>query len=168
MKYRFYPQITEKIDLGEFLRGVGFPVWILLIFIYLGSSVAVNAQIAPVTNPVGGFEIDGNLMSNSPTNGVGDWINGPSGSGGGFLFLNDGTPLSRVRTFRAIDPYRPTEDNVFTGGGKFNDNPADSWRWKFTPSSGVQGKSEINNAYVHFAETVDRDQWIIVVYTMIY
>ncbi|WP_332914498.1 hypothetical protein [Algoriphagus boritolerans] len=58
-----------------------------------------------------------------------------------------------------IDPFSPSTDNVFQGGGKFNDNPNTAWGWQL---GGVQGKSDINNVFVHLAEDLANDQWIIV------
>jgi hypothetical protein len=55
-------------------------IFVGLLFVFaLGN---MNAQIVPISNPNGGFEIDGNLESNDPTTGVGDWVEGASGSGG--------------------------------------------------------------------------------------
>ncbi|WP_158530628.1 DUF7507 domain-containing protein, partial [Algoriphagus yeomjeoni] len=129
----------------------------LLFAIFLISSFSFG-QVVPVTTPAGGFEIDGNLISNSPTNGAGDWVQGGSGSGG-FLFNANGTPVNVVRTVRFQDPYSPSTDNVFQGGGKFNDNPNNTWKWQLNSTS---GKSDIGNVFVHLAEDATNDQWIIV------
>src|ERR1043165_4942585 len=65
--------------------------------------------VAPVLVPTGGFAIDGNLLANNPTNGVGDWVTNAVGSGGGVLRAN-GTPLNTVTTFHLVDPYSSPSD----------------------------------------------------------
>lgn len=53
----------------------------------LGLSFTSFSQVVSVTTPTGGFEIDGNLVANSPTNGAGDWVQGGAGSGGFFYLI---------------------------------------------------------------------------------
>ncbi len=115
------------------------------------------AQIAPVVEPTGGFHIDGDLQSNTPTQGIGDWVAGPAGTGGHVFNLN-GSPVNAARTFRVTDPFNSNTDNIFQGGGKFNDDP-NTWKWT---SGKANGKGDINNVLLHIAEDADNDQWIIV------
>ncbi|HEY9221392.1 MAG TPA: hypothetical protein VIO43_07430, partial [Lutibacter sp.] len=122
------------------------------------TTVGYGQQLAPVTVPTGGFHVDGDLQSNLPTSGMGDWIQGPSGSGG-FVFDNTGNPINISRTFRVVDKYDPTPDNIFTGGGKFNQNPTTAWSWT-TGKAG--GKGDINNVLLHLGEASNNDQWLII------
>src|SRR5262245_43897234 len=65
----------------------------LLGFLFFTSPVTAITPpmgVAPTLVPAGGFAIEGNLLANTPTNGVGDWIfrtNNP-GAGGGVLTTN--------------------------------------------------------------------------------
>ncbi|MDP3357803.1 MAG: hypothetical protein Q8S41_00515, partial [Lutibacter sp.] len=131
--------------------------------VLLFSTVVGYSQLAPVTVPTGGFHIDGDLQSNTPTNGVGDWIAGTSGSGGGYVFDNAGNPINISRTLRVIDRYDSTLDNIFTGGGKFNQNPSTAWSWTSGKSG---GKGDINNVFLHLGEEVisstQSNQWLII------
>ncbi len=83
----------------------------------------VNAQV----NPNGGFEIDGDLESNSPTSNVGDWVEGNIGSGG-FVFEDDGEPVDTLSTKLVRDEYNVTSDDVFKSGYTIDDSPND-WVW---------------------------------------
>src|ERR1700756_3463615 len=71
---------------------------------------------AMVSPPTGGFAIDGNLLSNTPVNGVGDWLAAGNGPGGAVLNAN-GSPVNPALTFHLIDPYSTAENN-FAGGKK--------------------------------------------------
>jgi hypothetical protein len=49
------------------------------------NSLTVYSQdvgIAPVDPPSGGFDIEGDLLSNTPTANVGDWFDNAGGTGG--------------------------------------------------------------------------------------
>ncbi|MHB1195708.1 MAG: immunoglobulin domain-containing protein, partial [Lutibacter sp.] len=126
--------------------------------VLLFSTTVGYSQLAPITVPTGGFRIDGDLQSNTPTTGEGDWIQGPSGSGG-YVFDNAGNPINISRTLRVIDRYDSTLDNIFTGGGKFNQNPSTAWSWT-TNKAG--GKGDINNVFLHLGEATNNDQWLII------
>ncbi|MDP2193361.1 MAG: hypothetical protein Q8K36_02405, partial [Alphaproteobacteria bacterium] len=130
---------------------------LIVLMILLFSTTVTYAQLAPVTVPAGGFEIDGNLQSNTPTNGVGDWVQGSAGSGG-FVFNSNGTAVDIARTIRVTDSYDSSLDNVFTGGGKWNDNPS-TWRWTTKKAT---GKGDINNVFLHLGEAANNDQWLII------
>src|SRR2546427_650464 len=43
------------------------------------------AGVAPVLIPAGGFGIEGDLLANTPTASVGDWLASTNGAGGGVL-----------------------------------------------------------------------------------
>ncbi|MEP3205606.1 MAG: hypothetical protein ABJN87_05130, partial [Gilvibacter sp.] len=111
--------------------------------------------------PTGGVEIEGDLESNTPTSGVGDWLNGTAGAGG-FIFNNDGTPVDPSFSLLAMDLYNTGADNVFTGGSKSFQSPA-AWTWT---NSSATGKGDINNAFYHLgvenAGTSSSKEWIVI------
>jgi hypothetical protein len=116
--------------------------------------------IAAVAPPPDGFEIEGNLLANTPTTNVGDWISNTNlapGTGGGVLQLN-GTPLDSSRTFHFVDPYNDTSnDRIFAGGNKWLDNP-NTWGWTGgKPSS----KTDINNTLMHLTSDTNGHVWAI-------
>src|SRR6185436_5156053 len=95
--------------------------------IFTNSASSANG-VAPVIVPTGGFAIEGNLLANTPTNGVGDWIaitNFP-GTGGGVLDTN-GTPLDSTTTFHQVDPFNSSSDTIISGGNA-NTDP-NGWTW---------------------------------------
>ena len=53
----------------------------------------------PVQKPTGGFGIDGDAFSNTPTANVGDWFIGSGGTGGGVMDLSTGFPIDPAMTF---------------------------------------------------------------------
>src|SRR5437879_2658328 len=112
---------------------------------------------APVTSPSGGFAIDGNLQANTPVSGVGDWIPGPSGSGGSVMGTN-GVPLTAGTTFHLADPFNSASDNTFKGGLKVDDNP-NNWAWV---TGKPNSKEDINNALIHFTTDANGHNWVIV------
>jgi len=81
-------------------------------------AVPPPAGVAPVSTPVGGFAIDGNLIANQPEGGTGDWLKLPSvpGIGEGVVGLN-GIPLNSNVTFHYLDPANVNgADNIFQKG----------------------------------------------------
>jgi len=112
---------------------------------------------AAVSPPAGGFAIDGDLQANTPITGVGDWIPGPSGSGGSVMGTN-GVPSNPGTTFHLIDPYNSPSDNTFKGGLKVDDNP-NLWAWV---TGGANSKEDINNALIHFATDANGHNWVFV------
>src|SRR5690348_8484515 len=42
----------------------------------------LQTGVAPISPPIGGFGIDGELIANTPMSGVGDWLPDSSGLGG--------------------------------------------------------------------------------------
>src|SRR6185503_17494079 len=111
---------------------------------------------APVTPPAGGFAIDGNLLANSPTNGIGDWLSN-TGSGGFVLFTN-GATVNTNNTFHIVDLFESGSDNIFSGGLKVNDNP-NQWTWT---SSQPPAKNEINHGMLHISQDTNGHIWAIV------
>ncbi|MEE2772793.1 MAG: HYR domain-containing protein, partial [Bacteroidota bacterium] len=129
----------------------------LLLFLGLGSVSAQTAPgVAPVLNPTGGFGIDGDLKSNIPVSGIGDWVQGASGSGG-FVLNNNGTPVDGTLTALIQDAY-DGNDNAFTQGSKAGNSPA-SWSWT---TGNATGKGDINNAMYHIAKSANGDEWLVV------
>ena len=88
--------------------------------------------VAPNGDP-GGFDIEGDLRANTPTANTSDWTPGVSGSGVGVLTAA-GVPVNAVKTFHAVDLYDSQQDNIFTGGLKYPDNP-NTWNWTTSTSS---------------------------------
>ncbi|MFV8346098.1 gliding motility-associated C-terminal domain-containing protein [Flavobacterium sp. ZB4P13] len=112
--------------------------------------------VAPVNPPTGGFSIDGNLQANTPILGEGDWVAGPTGSGG-FVLDNAGIPLVSGTTFHLTDKFNEAENN-FSGGLKVNDNPnMETWVTNTTSD-----KTDMNNGLMHFSKDANGHQWVIV------
>src|SRR5262249_36523556 len=88
--------------------------------------------IAPVNPPAGFFSIEGDLLANVPTSGVGDWVSNSVSSGGGFVLYTNGAPVDTNNTFHFIDAYGSGADDNFAGGDKVHDNP-NTWSWTFNP-----------------------------------
>lgn len=122
-----------------------------LLFVFV---INTQAQFVPVLEPAGGFHIDGNLNSNTPVDGVGDWVEGSGGSGG-FVFFNDGTPVNPLRSQLAVDAY--DGNDIIFQGSKFNDNPA-TWSWTTGKAS---SKNDINNVMYHLATDASNNTWVI-------
>src|SRR6185369_5020963 len=121
-------------------------------------AVPPPAGVAPVSIPVGGFVIDGNLLANLPTANAGDWLSLPSiaGRGEGVLGLN-GNPLNPNVTFHFRDPAGVSgADNIFQGG-KWFDDPKD-WSWTMGKSS---SKTDIENVLFHLATDADGHIWMV-------
>src|SRR5437867_12046960 len=58
---------------------------------------------APVLVPAGGFAIDGNLLANTRTNGVGDWVT--NACSGGSVLLASGAVLVPNHSIHVLDAY---------------------------------------------------------------
>jgi len=111
--------------------------------------------IAPVSPPVGGFGIDGDLKANATS---GDWLPGPAGSQGAVL-NNDGSAVDSSTTFHITDPYDSDTDDVFGGGDKVNDDP-NTWGWTRKKTG---KKVDISNALVHLTTNPgNHHQWVVV------
>src|SRR2546423_7655227 len=132
--------------------------------------------VAPVSPPTGGFAIEGDLLSNTPTSCVllptptpspcpfapnqGDWYSGPGGSGGNVLNSDTtGTPVDPTTTFHLVDPYSSATDDNFAGGDKVDDNPT-TWNWTLNP---VNDKQDMNNALIHVSkDPITQHTWIMI------
>ena len=122
--------------------------------------------LAPVNPPTGGFAIDGDLLSNTPTSpspfaaNQGDWYHGTGGSGGNVL-NNDatGTPVNSAITFHLVDAFNSGTDDNFAGGDKVHDNP-NTWNWTLNP---VNDKLDMNNALIHvIKDPITQHTWVVV------
>ncbi|PLX09243.1 MAG: hypothetical protein C0596_01425 [Marinilabiliales bacterium] len=126
----------------------------LLVTLLLFVNLSVMSQVVPVIIPDGGVEIDGDLESNNPTDGAGDWFEGLPGTGD-FIFNNDGTPIDPLMSHIYVDPYDSNTDLIFQAS-KFNEDP-NSWSWT---SGKASGKSDINNVMFHMASDASNDMWL--------
>ncbi|HEU0008243.1 MAG TPA: hypothetical protein VFT34_00345, partial [Verrucomicrobiae bacterium] len=111
---------------------------------------------APVNIPTGGFGIDGDLLANIPTSGVGDWVE--NSTTGGFVLLADGTPVDSTTTFHFIDPFDSSTDDNFAGGNKADDDP-NTWSWVRNP---VLAKDDMNHALVHISKDSSNHTWVMI------
>src|SRR5207253_3080272 len=133
--------------------------------------------VAPVSPPTGGFAIEGDLLSNTPTScsglpaptptppcpfapNQGDWYPGPGGSGGNVLNGDaTRTPVDSTTTFHLVDAYSSATDDNFNGGDKVDDNP-NTWNWARNP---VNNKLDMNNALIHVTkDPITGHTWIMV------
>src|SRR5579859_3122529 len=96
----------------------------ILISALAAHAVPTPAGVAPVTTPVGGFSIGGELVAGSGGTTAGDWMSGPGGVG---VLDATGKPLNPATTFHFVDLYNSANDNVFTAG-KWTDDP-NTWTW---------------------------------------
>ncbi len=137
-----------KIKISYNLRIFIFTILLLMV------NLILKSQIVSTNYPNGGFEIDGNLKSNTPTMGVGDWLNNPGT--GGYIIDNNGNPLNPNYTLLIRDNYNGN-DNIFQSS-KFNDDP-NTWIWVIGSSS---NKNDINNTLFHLATDNNNNTWLIV------
>ncbi len=115
---------------------------------------------APIAPPSGGFDIDGDLIANTPLLNGGDWAPNTNGAPGtGLSVLGPtGVPLDPIRTFHFVDAYNDTTDNIFNGGAKWVDNP-NTWGWTTgKPSS----KTDINNVLLHLSSDTNGHVWAVI------
>ena len=130
-------------------------------------TVALPNGTAPVNPPSGGFGIDGDLQANTNSgsallNSIGDWMAGPTGTGGNVLD-SSGNPISSSLTFHLIDGANCASgsacDDVFTGANaKFNADPS-LWSWKM---GSANGSSDINHALIHISKDGNGHIWAVV------
>src|SRR4051812_23907231 len=130
--------------------------------------------VAPVNPPAGGFAIEGDLLSNTPTScaglptptpsvcpfavNQGDWYAGTGGTGGNVLNPT-GTPVDSTTTFHLVDPFNSATDDNFAGGDKVHDNP-NSWNWTLNP---VNDKLDMNNGLIHVVkDPITQHTWVVV------
>ncbi|PKB18923.1 gliding motility-associated C-terminal domain-containing protein [Flavobacterium sp. 5] len=129
----------------------------ILILSYFSILTAVS-QTTPVIFPYNGFGIDGDLKANTPTSNIGDWIPGTGGAGE-YVFQLNGTAVNTATTYKFTETYNSNGDNIFTGGGKFNDNPNTQWSWT---NNKAGGKGDINNVLIHLGTDSSNNQWLII------
>jgi large repetitive protein len=127
--------------------------WLITTLVMV-AAMQSHAQITNVINPTGGFHIDGNLISNTPTANVGDWLSGPGGTGG-FVLSNSGVPADPIKTKHIVDVYNNSADITFTGS-KGNADPNDHTKFKWTATN-VSNKTDINNANLHISKVSSTD-----------
>jgi len=148
------PSVTTK----NFVFGIWSVLWLTLAPMICADPPP--GGVVPVSAPVAGFAIDGNVFANTPASGVGDWVASPSfpGSGTGALTLA-GVPLNPQTTFHVRDPFNSTAtDLIFAGGKKWFDDP-NTWEWATSkPSS----KTDINNALLHVGTDTNGHVWVVV------
>ncbi|HEX5221955.1 MAG TPA: hypothetical protein VFZ59_20500 [Verrucomicrobiae bacterium] len=132
--------------------------------IVLPTMLAVAAPLpgggAPITTPAGGFGIDGDLLANSPLAGIGDWTaNTNLAPGSGLGVLNAaGASLDPLRSFRFVDAFNDTGDQIFAGGDKWMDDP-NTWNWTTgKPSS----KTDINNVLLNIGTDTNGHIWAVI------
>ncbi|NSW46183.1 MAG: SprB repeat-containing protein, partial [Bacteroidales bacterium] len=138
-----------------FKTKIGYKIrFIIFTGIFLFVNLILTAQIVPTIQPYGGFEIDGDLKANTPTNGIGDWLSN-TGSGG-YLLNNNGTPLDPFNTLYIIDDFNGNDD--IYQSSKFNENP-NTWVWT---TGAASNKNDINKTLFHLATDVNNNTWLIV------
>src|SRR6266581_1932308 len=116
----------------------------------------VTNGIAPISPPNGGFSIDGDLVANTPTGGIGDWLPGALGSGGSVLDAS-GCPLDPSTTYHLLDAADSAQDDNFQSG-KADDDP-NTWSWAYSP---VGDKVDLKHALIHTAKDSSGQQWVVV------
>ena len=125
------------------------------------SSWGQGLQNIPVTEPSGGFEIDGNVRAGT-TNGWGDWFKKLTDPSPGFVFNDDGTSSYTDHLLLIKDGISNT-DKVFSSAN-FNGDP-NLWTWKTAGAS--PPKANINNAMFFLGSVegtggADSKQWLFV------
>ena len=105
------------------------------------SAATIGPGIAPITSPVTGFEIDGNLDTGANA----DWKSILDGSG---------APLY-PSVFHISDGYNGVNDDVFSGSNKVNDDPG-TYLWKV---GSVPQKDDVNNALFFLGTDAAGEPW---------
>jgi hypothetical protein len=130
----------------------------------LGTVVTLTSQavqppvgVAPVTVPVGGFGIGGEVVAGATGVTAGDWMSGPGGAG---VLDATGKPLNPATTFHFIDAFNSTSDNVFGANEKWVSNP-NSWTWSISNKQAPAAKTDINNVLMHVATDANAHTWLI-------
>jgi hypothetical protein len=149
-----YKKNQNLLIMKKFIRP--FTNFTLLFFFLVLISPASFAQVAPVSPPTGGFNIDGTVKVNSA---VGDWVQGTTGTGG-YVLQSTGAPpvwgaINTTTTKFVRDPYDNAADLIFTGSS-FGDNPND---WKWTTGKAT-AKCDIGTALIH-STTSATQKWLI-------
>ena len=133
------------------------------LIMYSPKPVQAQQGVAPTEVPAGGFAIDGNLLSRTPTtppfsSDNGDFLpnEGAAGSGG-YVFTLAGVPVDTIEAYHIIDGYDAADSSIFTGGSKFNNDP-NTWMWKLGKPP---GKDDIDNAMFFFSSDSLGNIWFI-------
>jgi hypothetical protein len=115
--------------------------------------------ISPTTGLGNGFEIDGNLLANSPASLPefgDDWLDGPAGPGTGVLNSDPaGTPKDPTTTFHLLDLTKNDDLDIFATSNKVFDDPND-YEWK---TGSVPQKDDIQNGLIYFSIDGFGNQW---------
>src|SRR5262249_16778333 len=101
------PQRVEAMSISKDSCRRALRCWVLVTIPLLWGLVARSATppppagVAPIATPAGGFGIDGDLLTDSPTATVGDWCvsTNNSSAGGGAVLDAAGNPLDSSTTF---------------------------------------------------------------------
>ncbi|CAL66806.1 secreted protein containing hyalin domain [Christiangramia forsetii KT0803] len=149
--------ISQKRILNAFSKRLTLAFLAVFLFTIQNANAQLVDEVVEVAVPNGGFGIDGDLLSNFTTKGIGDWFEGDSGFGGHVL-LNDGTPIDPNTTSFKKDAFG-ANDNVFKGGEKWNDDP-NTWTWKII--NNPIDKGDINNGMFHLSSDALGNQWMFV------
>ena len=132
---------------------------LLSIVIALASPLPALAQVSS-PGLANEFEIDGNLLANSPGGIVGlgdDWLDGLVGPGTGVLMPDAlGTPKAPSITFHIRDLIENADLDIFGKGNKVFHDP-NTYHWK---GGSVPPKSDIQNGLIHFSKDGSGNSWI--------
>jgi len=97
-----FPSHVKRVN--HLFLSLKFCAFIFLILF----SINAHAQIATVTIPTGGFNINGRVAGNSS---IGDWTAGTGG--GGFVLNNNGSAVNSNTSGRSTDLANNANDNIF-------------------------------------------------------
>ncbi len=130
-------------------------------------STNVFAQVpgvTPTSMPTGGCAIDGDLLARTPTTAPfsssnGDFLENPSapGTGGGVFTNPGGLAIDPTTAFHIVDGVGNGDQNIFSTGSKFNDNP-NTWTWT---TGSPPNKDDMNHALFHFATDPEGHTWFM-------
>ncbi|MBT8294962.1 MAG: hypothetical protein KJO51_00940, partial [Gramella sp.] len=150
-----------RIRSGEKNKNTGLFIILMLLAFFQFNSL-FSQEYVPILDPVGQFEIDGNLTAMDIPDGV-DWAPFWDGSqyvfGNNYIFDAQGNPVDPNTSVFVIDPIESSTDDVFVGGLKYTDDPTE-WRSKFSGAS--PGKGDMSSAFYHISRDASGDQWLFV------
>jgi hypothetical protein len=135
--------------------------WVIFAAVVTVLTIPAWAQ-SPTIGLGNDFEIDGNLLANSPP-GLpefgNDWLDGPAGPGMGVLNSDLlGTPKDPNSTFHPIDLTGNADQDIFASSNKVFDDP-NTYEWK---AGSVPQKDDIQHGLVHFSLDSSGNQWFSV------
>ena len=142
------------------LLRIKFVFLLVVMSSFFRTTVFAQIGTALVAPPTGGFRIQGDLIANTPSSGIGDWMWNPAilGSGRGVLNYPSGTVIDPTKTFHRIDLLGNSDLETFTGGSSKYLNDPNVWLW--SPGS-VPAKNDINHALIHFSNDAAGNLWIM-------